>query len=69
MLTQCCCYADECRTRYLELVQMAGQQGLTELQLLHAAVGACGSSCATTAQAPDAEAARLKLLVRMSSAL
>jgi hypothetical protein len=59
--------AEECRSRYKDLVKLAGKQGLSELQLMQAAVDSCG--CNSTVAAPvaqDDEAVRLKLLVSIS---
>ncbi|KAF6253650.1 hypothetical protein COO60DRAFT_1703723 [Scenedesmus sp. NREL 46B-D3] len=56
------CKLEECRNRYLDLVVLAGQQGLTEMQLLHAALDRCGRTPAAAPAVLDAAAARLKLL-------
>ncbi|WIA35007.1 hypothetical protein OEZ86_003503 [Tetradesmus obliquus] len=54
---------EECRSRYTDLVAAAGRQGLTEMQLMSAAVDACGPADVAAPVALDAAAARLKLLV------
>lgn len=53
---------EECKQRYKDLVSAAHQQGLSETQLMRAAV-ASSSACASISNTPDAEATRLKLLV------
>ncbi|WIA43723.1 hypothetical protein OEZ86_010149 [Tetradesmus obliquus] len=54
---------EECRSRYTDLVAAAGRQGLTEMQLMSAAVDACGPADVAAPVALDAAAAQLKLLV------
>jgi hypothetical protein len=57
--------AGECRKRYKDLVKQGRKQGLTELQLMRAAVDAsgCSSVAAAAPVAQDAEATRLSWLV------